>query len=69
MQKRVKERIELFQVDKSNPLLRDHGLKGTMYPMRSFSITGDLRIIYEEVEFQGDKLVIFIDIGTHNQVY
>lgn len=34
---------------------------------RAFSVTGDMRIIFEE--FDDYVLVIMLDIGTHAQVY
>lgn len=62
---KIKTRIDLFLKYRNNPLLNDHALVGTRSKERSFSIGGDIRIIYCELE---DKYV-FIDIGTHNQVY
>lgn len=46
-------------------LLNDHSLKGSKDGHRSFSITGDVRVIYRETE----SAYIFKDVGTHNQVY
>lgn len=34
---------------------------------RSFSVTGDMRIIFEEHE--NYTMVLMLDVGTHNQVY
>ncbi len=62
---RVEERIRLFQHNPNNPLLHNHALVGKMKGFRSFSISGDLRIIY----YWEDGIAYFIDIGTHNQVY
>ena len=59
-------RIKLFQQDTTNPILKDHPLKGKKVPLRSFSITGDIRITYWPIS---NEAVIFFDIGTHNQVY
>ena len=59
-------RIKLFQQDTTNPILKDHSLKGKKVPLRSFSITGDIRITYWSIS---NEAVIFFDIGTHNQVY
>jgi addiction module RelE/StbE family toxin len=67
LRKRYKERLELFIEDKSNPVLRDHQLEGKMKKYRSFSIAGDCRVIYFEEE--KNIIFVFIDIGTHNQVY
>lgn len=62
----TEERIALFKSNPKNPLLKDHGLTGTKKGLRAFSITGDIRIVYLPVS---DTEVIFIDIGSHNQVY
>jgi len=48
-----------------NPILKDHKLVGKMAGFRSFSITGDLRVVYR---IKGNSLQLY-DIGTHNQVY
>lgn len=64
--KRVVERIELFKNDSMFPILRDHALKGDAEGYRSFSITGDIRVIY--VRISEDEVTSY-DIGTHNQVY
>lgn len=61
----VSERIALFQQNPAHPMLHDHMLKGKMIHLRSFSVTGDIRIIY----FMEDDVAYFTDIGTHNQVY
>lgn len=62
---RYQERVKLFQDNPRHPLIRDHALIGAKHMFRSFSITGDIRIIY----FKEDDDVQFYDIGTHNQVY
>lgn len=46
-------------------MLDDHGLTGTMIGKRSFSITGDYRVVYG---LDRDNIVLY-DVGTHNQVY
>lgn len=65
LEKKVVERVFLFRDNPTSPILRNHCLVGKMYNCGSFWITGDIRVIYKS---QGDD-VIFIDIGTHNQVY
>lgn len=64
--KRAEERLLLFQKDSTTPILRDHQLKGAKKRFRSFSITGDIRIVYLPIS---ENHAILIDIGTHNQVY
>ena len=63
---RMSQRIKLFLVDPKNPILRDHKLKGGKITARSFSVTGDIRIVYKRFS---SNHVVFLDIGTHNQVY
>lgn len=62
---RFDERFELFLNDSKNPLLKDHPLKGNKIGLRAFSITGDIRVIYQII----GETIYFFDIGTHNQVY
>lgn len=65
LDKKFKERLKLFIEDKQNSLLKDHGLLGGKFGRRSFSVSGDIRVIYEEI----GEVVVLHDIGTHNQVY
>lgn len=60
------DRIKLFQQNPTNPILKDHSLQGEKSYLRAFSITGDIRIVYLPVS---KKEVVFLDIGSHNQVY
>lgn len=60
------DRIKLFQEDPTNPILKDHQLQGKKAEFRAFWITGDTRIVYFPV---AQDEVIFLDIGSHNQVY
>lgn len=66
LDRQMARRVELFKANSMNPILQDHPLKGTKLGLRAFSITGDVRIIYQP---QSPNHVIFVDIGTHNQVY
>lgn len=58
-------RYALFIQDSSNPTLKDHQLTGVMKGKRAFSITGDVRVIYQII----NDSIEFLDIGSHNQVY
>lgn len=49
-----------------DPILINHELKGTMKNHWAFSIKGDFRAVYY---WQNEDVVVFTDIGTHNQVY
>lgn len=66
IQERVLERLEMFRIDRSNPLLDDHALGAPLVGMRSISVTGDLRIQYE---FLTDDIIKLIDFGTHSELY
>jgi addiction module RelE/StbE family toxin len=63
---RFHQRLGQF-IDNSNDFqLRNHRLAGKMNQYWSFSVTGDIRVIYEKMS--DDEIFIF-DIGSHNQVY
>ncbi len=47
-------------------MIYDHQLIGQKQNFRSFSITGDIRLVYQYV---GENTVLFFDIGSRNQVY
>lgn len=59
------QRLKVFLSDPKKPFLNDHALHGDLEGYRSFSITGDIRVIYKG---EGEEIK-FYDIGTHNQVY
>ena len=65
IQNRLEERVRLFINNSTSPMLKDHALGGKMEGFRSFSVTGDVRVIYYIYE----DIAYFVDIGTHNQVY
>lgn len=58
-------RYRLFVVGERDYPLNDHPLTGNMAGKRAFSITADVRVVYEETEDE----IVFLDVGTHNQVY
>jgi addiction module RelE/StbE family toxin len=58
-------RLLLFVNDSENQVLKNHALIGDYQGYKSFSVTGDVRVIYRDSGGQ----VFLIDIGTHNQVY
>ena len=62
----VIRRIELFQDRPNSAQLKDHALSGELKGKRAFSVGGDMRIIYEVL---AADTCVFLDIGTHAQVY
>ncbi|HLD03408.1 MAG TPA: hypothetical protein VJC17_01405 [Candidatus Dojkabacteria bacterium] len=61
--KQVIRRIKQFLTDPK--LVKDPTLVGAKLGLRLFSVSGDIRIVYQDL---GDRY-FFLDIGTHNQVY
>ena len=66
MQEKALERRALFAADLRHPLLDDHPLHEAYLGCRSFSVTGDVRIIYRLV---GATDCLLLDIGTHHELY
>lgn len=64
--KKIRERVSLFQKSPFDELLNNHALHGDRKPLRSINITGDMRIIYKQVD---TNTVQFIDIDTHSNLY
>jgi len=64
---KVVETIELFSKNPLEQSLKNHQLKGSLKHLRAISVTGDMRIIFEQ--FDNYTLVVMLDVGTHNQVY
>lgn len=65
-QHRFRERRDLFVLDPFHPLLRNHGLRGLYAGYRSFSVTGDLRVIFKMLS---EDRYLFVTIGTHSALY
>lgn len=61
-----RKRLDIFVNNPGHPLLHDHKLKGNKKELRSFSITGDIRVVYRMIDSETIEL---LEIGSHNQVY
>jgi len=61
------ESIALFIQDPFHPLLKTHKLSGNLKNLWSFSVTYDVRVIFFFED--NNKKAIFIDIGSHDEVY
>ncbi len=66
LETRFWERTELFKNNPFDPKLRTHKLSGKLKDLWSFSIEYDLRVIFA---FARQDQVIFVDIGSHKEVY
>ena len=60
--------MELFINDPFDSKLKTHKLSGKLKGLWSFSIEYDLRVVFF---FTNDKTkkAVFVDIGTHDEVY
>lgn len=61
-------RLELFINDPLDTNLKTHKLSGKLKDLWSFSIEYDLRVVFYFTKDKPKKAV-FVDIGTHNEVY
>ena len=66
LQARFWQKVAQFQQDPFQPTLRTHKLSGKMKNMWSFSIEYDARVIFY---FTDEDKAVFVDIGTHDEVY
>jgi addiction module RelE/StbE family toxin len=62
-----KLRLKIFIDNQHHPLLNNHPLHGELKGCHSINITGDWRAIFEELD-EG-RIVYFVAIGTHSQLY
>lgn len=66
LQDQFDDRLRLFVVDRTDPRLRVHPLKGNYAGYWSMNVNGDLRTLYLD---KGSCLVIFALIGSHSGLY
>ena len=59
-------KLETFVKNPYDPSLRTHKLTGEIKELWSFSVEYDCRVIFRFLE---EDKVLFIDIGTHDEVY
>ena len=62
------DRLEIFIKDPFESKLKTHKLSGKLKDLWSFSIEYDLRVVFYFIKDKPKK-AIFVDIGTHNEVY
>lgn len=64
--KQFKLRLEMLKNGENLDVLRVHELRGELKGHFAFSVTGDIRVIFQKVS---EAEIILVDIGSHNQVY
>ncbi|MDD3861364.1 MAG: hypothetical protein PHP74_00500 [Candidatus Gracilibacteria bacterium] len=70
-QKLFIKKLGIFIDNEYSTSLKTHKLKGKRQNEYAFSITDDIRAIYEKYSQKGKEILIFkfVDIGGHNKVY
>jgi len=66
LEARFWERFEIFQNNHFDQRRRTHKLSGRPKDLWSFSIEYDLRVV---LSFLGGDRALFVDFGTHEEVY
>lgn len=62
-----RNRLEIFLVDRFNPVLNNHSLFGKYKGYRSINITGDWRAIFKELG--NGRIAYFVVIDRHSNLY
>ncbi len=66
LEARFRNRVAIFQENPFDPRLKTHRLSGQLQGLWSFSIDHDVRVIFSFVD---PSRALFVDIGTHEEVY
>ena len=66
LEQRFRDRADIFQSDPFDQRLKTHRLADQLQGLWSFSIDYDARVIFSFVE---SNRALFVDIGTHDEVY
>ena len=61
-------RLDIFILNPFEPKLKTHKLSGKLKGLWSFSVEYDLRVVFYFTKDKPQKAV-FVDIGTHDEVY
>jgi len=66
LETRFWQKLEQFIVDPFDPSLKTHKLSGKLKDLWSFSVDYDDRVLFY---FTEDERAVFVDIGSHDEVY
>ena len=66
LEERFWQKLEQFTIDPYEPSLKTHKLSGKLKDFWSFSVDYDERVLFY---FTEDEKAVFVDIGSHDQVY
>jgi addiction module RelE/StbE family toxin len=65
IQQKFFEKLDIFMEDQFHYSLNNHALDGKFLGLRSFDITGDIRVHYKEK----NDVIVLMNIGSHSQLY
>lgn len=66
LEQKFKPKLEIFRDNPFDSRLKTHKLSGKLKDLWSFSVEYDQRVIFYFVD---KNKAVFIEIGTHDQVY
>lgn len=66
LETRFLQKLELFTTDPFEQSLKTHKLSGKLKDLWSFSVDYDQRVLFY---FTEDGNAVFVDIGSHDDVY
>ncbi|MEQ9354071.1 type II toxin-antitoxin system RelE/ParE family toxin [Coleofasciculus chthonoplastes] len=66
LETRFWQKLEQFTVDPFEPSLKTHKLSGKLKDLCSFSVDYNERVLFY---FTEDGKAVFVDIGSHDEVY
>jgi len=66
LEARFWQKVEQFTIDPFDQSLKTHKLSGKLKELWSFSVEYDERVLFY---FTEDGNAVFIDIGSHDEVY
>jgi addiction module RelE/StbE family toxin len=65
----IQNTLELLMENAFHPHLKTHKLKGNLSNSWACSVTFNIRIIFEFVDYSDREAILLEVIGTHNEVY
>ena len=66
IKKEFERRMILFLEDVNNPTLNTHKLSGQLKDLWSFSVSGDIRVVFDKSQ---KDIIILVAIGSHSELY
>jgi len=69
IRKSFRERIAIFQLNPSDPILDKHPLEWELTGYQSIDITANYRAVFEELQEGNEIMYFFFLIGTHEELY